>query len=53
VLAEQATQPTASKRRKPWEKDDVREVAEGTFGDRRDEVIAQDLPETESTTDER
>jgi hypothetical protein len=48
VLSEQATKPSVNKRRKPWERDDamplVRE-GEGTFGDRRDEVIVQQLPE--------
>lgn len=62
LLTDQASKPTASKRRKPWEKD-VPEGAvqgagatlpggegedkkvEGTFGDHRDEVVVQDLPE--------
>jgi hypothetical protein len=43
----------ASKRRKPWETDVPEEViegkeggkVEGTFGDRRDDVIVQELPE--------
>jgi hypothetical protein len=43
LLTSQATKPTASKRRKPWEKELPSE--EGTFGDRRDEVIVQELPE--------
>jgi hypothetical protein len=43
LLTSQATKPTASKRRKPWEKELPSE--EGTFGDRRDEIIVQDLPE--------
>lgn len=45
VLSEQATKPVASKRRKPWEKDEAVLLGEGTFGDRRDEVITQELPE--------
>ena len=43
LLTSQATKPTASKRRKPWEKELPSE--EGTFGDRRDEIIVQELPE--------
>jgi hypothetical protein len=62
LLTDQASQPSASKRRKPWEKDVSEEAVqgagfalpgsegegkrvEGTFGDHRDEVIVQDLPE--------
>lgn len=56
VLTGQATVPTASKRRKPWETagaDSEKENATGattagTFGDRRDEYIEQDLPEISS-----
>lgn len=49
LLTAQATQPVAAKRRKPWEKDGhviekVEEAKEGTFGDQRDRVIIQDLP---------
>lgn len=62
LLTDQASRPSASKRKKPWEKDvpeeavqgagatlpggegDAKKV-EGTFGDHRDEVIVQDLPE--------
>jgi hypothetical protein len=44
-----ASQPVVPKRRKPWEKDLPEEViqgkAEGTFGDRRDEIIEQELPD--------
>jgi hypothetical protein len=43
LLSDQATKPIASKRRKPWEKGDTVE-GEGTFGDRRDEIIEQELP---------
>ena len=49
LLTDQATKPSKSKRRKPWEMDVPDEViegrVEGTFGDRRDEVIVQELPE--------
>jgi hypothetical protein len=53
LLTDQATKPSASRRRKPWEKEPVEgeedkennENNEGTFGDRRDEVIVQELPE--------
>ena len=52
LLTDQATKPMASKRRKPWETDVPKEVTEGkdggkvegTFGDRRDDVIVQELP---------
>lgn len=60
LLTSQATKPSVAKRRKPWEKDlpedvvqgvgmqegegDQRNV-EGTFGDRRDKIVIQDLPE--------
>jgi hypothetical protein len=53
LLSNQATKPMASKRRKPWEKDIVERDGEGeggksagTFGDRRDKVIVQDVPES-------
>lgn len=44
VLADKATQPTASRRKKPWEKDDEPLVTEneGTFGNDRDRAIQQD-----------
>lgn len=48
LLTDQATKPSASRRRKPWEKEPVEgedKENEGTFGDRRDEVIMQELPE--------
>ncbi|KAH8820563.1 hypothetical protein F5884DRAFT_54387 [Xylogone sp. PMI_703] len=46
VLEDQATRPAASKRRKPWEKEGTGDVIDGgTFGDRRDEIIQQDIPE--------
>lgn len=62
LLTDQASKPTASKRRKPWEMDVPEEAVqgagatlpgnegegkkvEGTFGDHRDEVVVQDLPE--------
>lgn len=60
ILPSLATQPVAQKRRKPWEvASDIPEEAvqgagaviegdkkvEGTFGDRRDEVIVQEFPE--------
>lgn len=43
VLADKATQPAASKRRKPWEKEEEPKVAEGegTFGNARDIIIPQ------------
>jgi hypothetical protein len=47
VLSDQATKSTASKRRKPWEKEEILAANEGTFGDRRDEVILQDDPNVE------
>jgi hypothetical protein len=41
-----ATKSKVAKRRKPWESEDVvLEPTEGTFGDRRDEVIVQEYPE--------
>jgi hypothetical protein len=52
LLTEQATKPVASKRRKPWEVDvqgedggEVEGGIGGTFGDERDRVVVQDLPE--------
>jgi len=46
VLPGKATPATASRRRKPWEKDGEEVVEEGTFGDKRDEKpIEQELPE--------
>jgi hypothetical protein len=43
VLADKATIPQATKRRKPWEKDEVvAEAVQGTFGDKRDDVIVQE-----------
>lgn len=49
LLTNQATKPVVSKRRKPWETGVSEEViegkAEGTFGDRRDEIIMQEFPE--------
>jgi hypothetical protein len=33
VLADQATKPTASRRRKPWEKEDNAQADESTFGE--------------------
>jgi hypothetical protein len=50
VLSDQATKPAASKRRKPWEKDEDLAVNEKTFCDRRDEVILQDTPYGELST---
>jgi Family of unknown function (DUF5572) len=50
VLSDQATKPTASRRRKPWEKDEDMAVKEQTFGDQRDEVIIQATPEGELVT---
>lgn len=43
VLADKATQPVASKRRKPWEKEEEPKIAEGegTFGNARDTIIPQ------------
>ncbi|KAI9742440.1 MAG: hypothetical protein M1818_003974 [Claussenomyces sp. TS43310] len=43
VLHGQATVPTKSKRRKPWEKEVT--IEDGTFGDHRDDVILQEVPE--------
>jgi hypothetical protein len=41
VLPEKATKPTASRRRKPWEKDEAPiPVGEGTFGNERDTTIS-------------
>lgn len=48
VLPEKATQPAASRRKKPWEKDENMAVEQRTFGDRRDEAIIQDFPEESS-----
>jgi hypothetical protein len=48
VLSDQATPPVANKRRKPWEKDEQLAVEHRTFGDRRDEAIAQNVPEDPS-----
>lgn len=53
LLTDQATISTVPKRRKPWEKDVPDNVIEGkeggvvggAFGDRRDEIVAQELPE--------
>lgn len=47
TLPELASEAKGSKRRKPWEKEDLEVVDEnGTFGDRRDEpVIVQEYPE--------
>lgn len=47
VLSDKATKPTASRRKKPWEKDDEPLVGEneGTFGNDRDRVIQQDVKE--------
>lgn len=50
VLSDQATKSTASKRRKPWEKDEDLAVNEKTFGDRRDEAILQDMHYGELST---
>ena len=50
VLSDQATKPAASRRRKPWEKDEDLAVKEKTFGDRRDETIVQDTPYGELPT---
>lgn len=44
VLKEQATTAVANKRRKPWESENAPLEQGGTFGDRRDEVIEQDVP---------
>jgi hypothetical protein len=45
VLPEKATKPSASRRKKPWEKDGNPLEEQRTFGDRRDEAIMQDVPE--------
>ena len=44
VLADKATQPVASKRKKPWETQEGPLVAdsEGTFGNERDRIIPQE-----------
>lgn len=46
VLLGQGSIPSLSRRKKPWEKDlpDTEEVG-GTFGDRRDDYIPQELPD--------
>ena len=44
VLPDQSTKPTASRRRKPWEKDGNLAVNERTFGDQRDDIVQQDAP---------
>ncbi|KAH8593191.1 hypothetical protein B0O99DRAFT_627474 [Bisporella sp. PMI_857] len=47
ILKDQGTSATAARRLKPWEKVKAEEVKdEGTFGDDRDKVIAQEYPET-------
>jgi hypothetical protein len=47
---ELSSKPVLPKRRKPWEKDVPEEIIQGhgpgLFGDRRDEIIVQELPET-------
>jgi hypothetical protein len=46
VLSDQASKPAAAKRPKPWEKEGLENVeVGGTFGDRRDNPIAQEEPE--------
>ena len=47
VLSDKATKPTASRRKKPWEKIDGSLVGEneGTFGNDRDRIIQQDVKE--------
>jgi Family of unknown function (DUF5572) len=49
VHPELKSTPVLPKRRKPWEKDVPEEViqgkAGGTFGDHRDEIIEQELPD--------
>jgi hypothetical protein len=45
VLPEKASQPAASKRRKPWEKEKDPIAEEKTFGDRRDDIIVQEEPD--------
>lgn len=51
VLSDKATQPTASRRKKPWEKDYEPLIAEneGTFGNDRDRIIQQDIQQDEAT----
>jgi len=45
VLEDKASQPVVSKRRKPWENEDVKvEGGVGTFGDGRDQYIKQEEP---------
>ena len=63
VLPNLATQPVEKKRRKPWEiasdipEEEVQGAGaiingdrklEGTFGDRRDEIVVQEFPEEEN-----
>lgn len=49
VLTDYCSEPVLPKRRKPWEEDVPEEViqgkAGGTFGDRRDEIVEQELPD--------
>jgi len=49
VLTDYHSEPVLPKRRKPWEKNVPEEViqgkAGGTFGDRRDEIVEQELPD--------
>lgn len=49
VLSGQATQPLANKRRKPWEKEEPLAAEHKTFGDRRDDVIVQSMPDDQVT----
>jgi hypothetical protein len=56
VLHGQGSKPTLKKRRKPWEmhktEEEVQGDGEGTFGDRRDIYIPQELPEEAAAPEE-
>jgi len=44
--------PILPKRKKPWEKE-LPDTTEGTFGDRRDYYIEQELPEDQATREDK
>jgi hypothetical protein len=48
VLTGQASQPSLPRRKKPWEKE-LPDTKEGTFGDRRDTHIEQEMPDEENS----
>jgi hypothetical protein len=45
VLTDQATQPAADKRKKPWEKNKTQSLEQSTFEDLSVEAVAQTMPE--------